>query len=154
MSDGVDRDEAASGQFNLEAGMDFDVTAADAHSLASDLEDAEAAPTDDTSTQALAEWVDSLKRLEDAAEAARKEVFETALDERVDTGESVGPLQRVEGANSYVTDAEGAFAAVADAGEDPLSVASVKVGALRDAIGARADDYVGQSKYTFYRRDA
>lgn len=154
MPEDVDEDRPASEQFDLSAGMRFDVTAADVHSLAADIEDAEAAPTDGMDTQALAEWVDALKRLESAVEEARKEVFEPALDDHVEPGQSVGPVQRVEGSNSYVTDAEAAFAAVADAGADPLDVAKVKVGALRDVLGAQADEYVGQSSYTYYRMES
>lgn len=158
MPDDIDTDAPASEQFDLTAGMDFDISAEEIHQLAARLKDAEAFGTaereaGEAEDEVLAEYIASLKMLENAAEEARKEVFEPALDDRVDVGDSVGPVQRLSGSSSYVHDAEGAFAAVADAGADPLAVADVKVGALRDVLGSRADEFVGQSEYSYYRRE-
>lgn len=153
MSDDIDTDAPASEQFDLTAGMDFQLSPDEIEVLVSDLESAESFDTDNATDHRLADYVAALKRLENAAEEARKDVFEPALDDRVDVGQSVGPVQRLSGSSSYVQDAEGAFAAVADAGADPLAVADVKVGALRDVLGSQADEFVGQSEYSYYRRE-
>lgn len=136
----------------MDAGMDFTLTPVDIHGLADELERAEAFDPDDADDEALADMVAACKRIEDAAETARKEVFEDALSERVDNGETVGPVAKQLGSHTYVTDAEGAFAAVAERGEDPLDVAKVKVGDLRDILGADADRFLGQSEYSYFRR--
>jgi len=100
----------------------------------------------------LAEHVAALKCLENAAEDARKDGYEDELDDRIDVGESVGPLSKVSGSNTGVGDAADAFAAVADQGEDPLDVATVKISALRDVLGREADEYIDEASYTYFRR--
>lgn len=150
--DTVDTDTPASEQFDLSFGTDLSLTIGDIAGPADDLERVpDAADPDDYSDEGLAELIAALKRLENAAEDARDHL-EDALDDRTEPGDRVGDIQRIEGKNSYVTDAEGAFAAVADAGEDPLDVASVKIGDLRDVLGRRADEYLGSSSYSYWRR--
>lgn len=153
MPDDIDTDAPASEQFDLSHGAAFEATVETLAEVARELELHDAANPDAMCDEDLADMVAALKHLENAAEEARKEVFEPALDDRVDVGQSVGPVQRLSGSSAYVQDAEGAFAAVADAGADPLAVADVKVGALRDVLGAHADEFVGQSEYSYYRRE-
>lgn len=148
----VDPDAPASEQFDLTDGMTFDVDPSDIKALASDLEDAETFDAADATDETLAEYVAALKWLADAAESARKDVFESELDERVDDGEQVADLQKLSGKNTWVSDDEAAFAAVADAGEDPMQVASVSIGDLRDVLGPEADEYIGESSYSYFRR--
>lgn len=133
-----------------------DVDADDLNTTARTLErvvesDADVSDADD---EPLADLAAACKRLENAAEDARKEVYEDELDDRVAEGETVGNLNKRLGSSSYVTDAEGAFAAVADAGEDPLAVANVSIGDLRDVLGAEADEYIGSSEYSYFRRQS
>jgi hypothetical protein len=101
----------------------------------------------------LAEHTAALKRLENAAENARKNGYEDELDDRVKAGETVGPLRKQTGRNTWVSDTEGAFAAVADHGNDPLDVASVGIGDLRDVLGDRAaEEYIEASSYSYFVR--
>jgi len=101
----------------------------------------------------LAEHSAALKRLEDAAEEARKEGYEDELDDRVDEGETVGPLRKQSGRNTWITDTEGAFAAVAEAGEDPLDVAEVGIRDLRDVLGdAAAEEFIDEASYEYFVR--
>lgn len=140
-------------RFDLGDAPDVDVT--ELQAAARTLEQTVEADADvsDADTDDLAALVSACKRLEDAAEEARKDVYEPELDDRVSEGEQVGDLHKRSGASSYVTDAEGAFAAVSDAGADPLDVAKVSVGDLRDVLGGDADAFVGQSEYSYFVRD-
>lgn len=138
--------------FDTTAGMDFDATPDDIHGLAADLEEAEDFDADEADDETLAEFSAALKRLENAAEDARKETFEGELSGRVEDGETVGPLRKQTGRNTWVADTEGAFAAVSEAGEDPLDVAKVSISSLRDVLGSDADEYIGSSEYEYFRR--
>jgi len=101
----------------------------------------------------LAEHTAALKRIENAAENARKNGYENELDDRVAAGEFVGPLRKRSGRNTWVSDTEGAFAAVAAHGDDPLDVATVSIGDLRDVLGDRAAEaYIDESSYTYFVR--
>jgi len=152
MSNGIDTDKPASEQFDLSTDDNEDLV--DPEKLEEVARELERVADTDLSCHGdefLAEHVAALKRLENAAEAARKDGYEDELDDRVAPGESVGPLSKVSGSNSWVADAEGAFAAVADEGVDPLDVAKVSIGDLRDVLGNRASDYIEASAYTYYR---
>lgn len=140
-------------QFDLTLGMQFDITPDEINELAHGLEQADVFDAEDADSETLAEFGAALKRLEDAAEDARKETFEDELADRVDDGESVGPLTKQSGRNTWVADTEAAFAAVADAGEDPMDVASVSISGLRDVLGGQADEYIGESSYSYFRRN-
>lgn len=147
-------DTPASEQFDLTHGTTYATTLDEIQTVARGLEEAEAYDPDAEDTESLAEIVAALNRLENAAEDARKEVFEDALDDRVDEGESIGPLVKQSGSSTWVTDDEAALAAVSEAGEDPLDVASVSIGDLRDVLGAEADEYIGSSSYSYFRRQS
>jgi len=139
-------------QFDLTLGMAFDIEPEEIDDLATGLAEAEAFDADSATDEHLAEYAAALKRLGDAAEDARKEVFEAALSERVDDGEQVGDLRKQSGRNTWVEDTEGAFAAVSERGKDPMDVATVSISALRDALGDDADAFIGSSDYTYFRR--
>lgn len=149
----TDPEQAGVDQFDLTLGMEFGVMPGGLYSTAAGLEQAEAFDTADASTETLAEYVAALKALEDAAEEARKEVFEDALSGRVDEGETVGSLQKCHGSRRYVTDDAAAFQAVDDAGGDPTEVASVKASKLPDVLGEDADEFLGETTYSYFRRD-
>lgn len=153
----MNEDEPASEQFDLgESAETPDVDAADLDAVARELERAVESEMDvsDTDAEDLAELSAACKRLEDATEEARKDIFEDELGDRVDDGERVGPLSKQSGRNTWVTDDEGAFAAVAEAGEDPMDVASVSIGDLRDVLGEDASEFIGESEYSYFRRVA
>jgi hypothetical protein len=153
MADSIDTDKPASEQFDLTTETNDEILDPEKlHEVAHELEKIPDADLSCHSSDFLAEHVEALKRLEDAVEDARKKGYEAELKPRVDDGEQVGNLQKRSGSNTFVADAEAAFAAVAEAGGDPLDVASVKVGALRDVLGASADEYLGSSEYTFFAR--
>jgi hypothetical protein len=147
----VDESKPASEQFDLTNNMSFDADLDDVRELTTALEQADAVDRD-KDDKALAEWVAALKALETAVEDARKDVFEAELDERTAVDDEVGPLVKRQGRNTWVPDDEAAFAAVADAGEDPMNVASVSIGDLRDVLGADADEYIDASTYEYFRR--
>jgi len=107
---------------------------------------------EDIDDDLLAEVVNLCKQIENAAEEARKDVFEPELSERVEEGEQVGPVRKLSGKNTYVTDNEAAFDAVLNAGHDPRDVASVKASKLKDVLGSDAEEYLGQSNYEYFRR--
>lgn len=155
MSNDIDPDKPASEQFDLSTETNDDLL--DPEKLQAIARELERVPDAELSCHAddyLAELVDATKRLESAAEDARKEGYEAELSPRIDDGEMVRNLQKRTGSHTYVTDTEGAFAAVADAGADPLDVAKVKVGDLRDVLGTKADDYLGQSEYSYFARQS
>ena len=145
-------DAPASDQFDLSMGMHFGITVDEIETLAQGLENAEEFDPEDTDDETLAEFVAALKRLESAAEDARKDVFEEALDDRVDEGETVGDIRKMQGSNRYVTDNAAAFDAVLDAGEDPRKVAKGSAPKLADLIGDDADELIGESSYSYFRR--
>jgi hypothetical protein len=122
------------------------------NNLAANLEEIPDIDLSSHDSEYLADLAAACKRLENAAEDARKDGYEDELDPRVDEGESIGPLTKQQGASTWVEDTEGAFAAVAETGEDPLRVASVNVTDLREVLGEHADEYLGQSNYTYFRR--
>lgn len=133
-----------------EPSFDFDVTPTEIKQLANRLGQAEG--YDDTDPEELAEYIDALKQLESVTEDARKNVFEPQLDRFVDVGDSVGNLTKQSGTHTWVNDTEGAFAAVSDAGCDPMDVADVSISDLRDVLGGRADAFIGEKTYEYYRR--
>ena len=151
----VDESKPASEQFDLSTETNGELLDPDKlHAIASELEKV---PDTDLSCHAnefLAELAAACKHIENAAEDARKDGYEGELHGRVDDGEQVGPLVKQSGRNTWVTDGEAAFAAVADAGADPMDVASVSIGDLRDVLGNDADEFIGESSYSYFRRQA
>lgn len=136
------------------AHMDFDVDAGEVRSMANRLQHAEVFDGEDLDTDEIAKLVSALKELENAAEDARKEYIEPVLSERVAVGETAWDLKRMEGSRRYVTDNEGAFDAVLDAGHDPRTVAKVNVGDLVDTLGQEAaSEFLGESTYDYFRRE-
>jgi hypothetical protein len=155
MSGDVDPSEPASEQFDTAVGMVFGVGHEDIAEMANSLEQAEAAPTDELTKRALADYVAALKRLEDAVEDARKDVFEPALDERASPGERVGNLNHATGSNRYVADEDGAIEALRAHDVDPMDVASLKASDAADLlelVGEDPDEYVEESEYDYWRR--
>lgn len=149
-------DDSPIDQFDLTYGMDFDLSAEEIAQFADELREAEAVDFDEMGNHELAAYVDAIKRLEDAAEEARKEFFEPALDDRVGVGQGIGNLRRVQRTNRFVTDDMAAIEAIEDAGGDPMSVASVKASDFRDvakSLGINPDEYLGETEYTYYRRE-
>lgn len=145
-------DRPASERFDLTAGMDFDVDPGEVSRVAGRLEQAEAVDPGELGTEELARWVSTLKLLEDAAEEARKSVFEPELDDRLSEGERVGDLAKRTGRSTWVEDDEAALEAARGAGADLHDVVSVSVSGLRDALGPEADEYIGESEYSYFRR--
>jgi hypothetical protein len=76
-------------QFDFTLGMEFDITPGDIYDLAQGLEQADAFDANGASDETLAEYSAALKALSDAAEDARKDVFENELDDRIATAKDV-----------------------------------------------------------------
>lgn len=105
---------------------------------------------DELSTETLEAAVAALKRVEKTAETVRKDRLEDALEAVPET--ELRTLERRTGRHTYVTDTQAALQAVADAGHDPIEVADVKVGRLREVLGdAVAEDYLDSSEYTYHQ---
>lgn len=142
-------------QFDLSLGMDFDLEPEDIEDLASGLEEAEGFDAESASDEELAEYAAALKRLADAAEDARKDVFEAELDDRTERDQEVGPLVKRCGSRRYVADEEGALEAIEEAGGDPTEAMNLKASDaadLMDALGIDAEEYIGTNEYEYFRR--
>lgn len=141
-------------QFDLQKGMDFDLTPGAIMGMANDLGEAEAYDTEVARAEELAQYVEAIRALEDAAEEA-KGVFEEALEEHVEVGDSIMNLRRQTGKNTWVADTEGAFAAVSQEGHDPLDVAKVSIGSLREVLGDEAaEEFIGEAEYDYFVRQS
>jgi len=105
---------------------------------------------------ALVKTRNELIRLEKAAEEARKEVIEPALDEEMDVGDRVDNVQRLEAERSTVTDNAAALEMLKDANVDPAEVVTVHPGQFAEAVeegGLDPSKVLDSEKYTYYRRD-
>ncbi len=151
----IDPNKPASEQFDLTMETNDDLL--DPEKLQEIAAELEKVPDTDLSCHAsefLAELAAACKRIENAAEDARKDGYEGELDDRVSEGQQVGPLVKQSGKSTWVTDTESAFAAVSEAGEDPMDVATVSISGLRDVLGPDADEFIGESNYTYFRRQS
>lgn len=111
---------------------------------------------DTSNVKALAKMRNALIRLENAAEEARKQVIEPALDDEMDIGESQAGVQRLEGERPTVTDNAAALEMLEAAGADPAEVVRIHPKQFVEAVdGTRFDPSVviDHEKYTFYRRN-
>jgi len=109
----------------------------------------------EASDDELADLVATLKQLEDVAESARKESVEDELAERVEIGETVGPVTHVEGHSKYVADEGAAINCLREAGADPMEAMEVKARLLADVAedaGLDPDEFIGRSAYSYFRR--
>jgi hypothetical protein len=77
---------------------------------------------DTSNAKALAKMRNALISLEQAAEEARKQVIEPALDDEMDVGDSVAGVQRSEAERPTVADNAAALEMLEDAGTDPAEV--------------------------------
>lgn len=152
----MDESKPASEQFDLTTETNDDLLDPDKiHAIAGELEKVPDSDLSCHDSEFLATLAAACKHVENAAEDARKDGYEDELDDRVSEGERVGPLVKQSGTNTWVDDSEGAFAAVADAGEDPMDVAKVSIGDLRDVLGDNdAEEFIGSKPYTYFRREA
>ncbi|AWB28490.1 hypothetical protein [Halococcoides cellulosivorans] len=110
---------------------------------------------DTSNAKALAKMRNALKRLEDAAQDARKGEIEPALDEEVDVGDNVGDVVRVTQSRSTVTDTEAALEMLEDADADPGDLMRIYVGRFRDAVNGSDSDpseVIEDEEYTCYHR--
>lgn len=111
---------------------------------------------EDIDDETLATLLDILKRLEDAAEDARKNGVEPELDERVAVDESVGPVTRTKRHRKYVKDEDAVLNCLREAGVDPAEAMTVKASKLVDVAedaGLDVKQFIGRSNYTYYRRN-
>lgn len=105
---------------------------------------------------ALVKTRNELIRLEKAAEEARKQVIEPALDDEMDVGDRVDNVQRLEAERSTVTDNAAALEMLKDANADPAEVVTVHSGQFVDAVegtGLDPSEVLNREKYTYYRRE-
>ena len=111
---------------------------------------------DTSNAKALAKMRNELISLEKAAEEARKQVIEPALDDEMDVGDSVAGVQRLEGKQPTVTDNAAALKMLEDAGADPAEVVRIHPKQFIDAVDGTGVDpsmIIDHEEYTFYRRD-
>lgn len=92
----------------------------------------------------------SLKELEDTVEDVRKELVEPELDERVDPGERLHGLHRVQSHRKYVAEDVGSVIGRAAAlGIDFTDFVSLDASTLADEHPDLAE--IGVTDYTYYR---
>jgi len=106
--------------------------------------------------KSLAKIRNLLMNLEKAAEEARKEVVEPALDEEMEVGDNVAGIQRLEGKQPTVTDNVAALEMLKKAGADPEEVVRVYPSRLVDAVdgtGIDPSEIIEYEEYTYYRRN-
>jgi len=110
---------------------------------------------DTTNAKALAKMRNALIRLEKAAEEARKQVVEPALDNEMEVGDSVSGLQRLEGKRPTVTDNVAALKMLDDADADTGEVLRIYPKQFVDAVdgtGVDPSEVTDREEYTYYRR--
>ncbi|WP_132060228.1 hypothetical protein [Halorussus amylolyticus] len=111
---------------------------------------------DTSNTRALAKMRNALKRLENVAEEARKQVIEPALDDEMDVGDRVAGVQRLEREQRTVTDNAAALEMLEDAGADPAEVMRIYPKQFVDAVDGTGVDpsvVIDREESTYYRRD-
>ncbi|EMA67589.1 hypothetical protein C461_07679 [Halorubrum aidingense JCM 13560] len=111
---------------------------------------------DTSNAIALTKMRKALMDLENAAEEARKQVIEPALDEEMDVGDCVAGLQRVEAEQPTVTDTATAIEMLEDAGADPAEVVRIYPKQFVDAVDGTSVDpsvVIDYTEYTYYRQD-
>jgi bifunctional N-acetylglucosamine-1-phosphate-uridyltransferase/glucosamine-1-phosphate-acetyltransferase GlmU-like protein len=114
------------------------------------LESVESDDFSDMSDIELVEARSHLKELEEVVEDVRKQQADAELDTRVDVGEKLYGLTRVESHTKYVTDDPSTVVARAVAnGMDIDSFVSIKASALADEDEEIAE--IKESEYTYYR---
>jgi hypothetical protein len=105
---------------------------------------------------ALVKMRNALISLENAAEEARKQVIEPALDDEMDVGDSVAGVQRLEAERPTVTDTAAALEMLEDVGAGPAGVVRVSPKQFVDAVdgtGVDLSTIIEHEAYTYYRRD-
>lgn len=111
---------------------------------------------DTSNAKALAKMRTALISLENAAEEARKQVIEPALDDEMDIGERVAGVQRWEGEQPTVTDNAAALEILEEAGVDPAEVVRINPKQFVNAVDGTGVDpsvVIDREEYTYYRRD-
>lgn len=142
-------------QFALDAGMSFPTRVDQIQALTHELEQAEVFDAESAASETLAEYAAALKALKDAAEEARKDVFEAELDERTDINDEIGPLTKRRGSNKSISDEQAAIDALEAAGADPtqaMALKRTKFEDLAEAVGVDPDEYVDTYEYSYFRR--
>jgi phospholipase/lecithinase/hemolysin len=111
---------------------------------------------DTSNVKALAKTRNALISLEKAAEEARKQVIEPALDEEMDVGDSVAGVQRLKAGRPTVADNTTALEMLEAAGADPAEIVRISPKQFIDAVDGTSVDpsvVIDHEEYTFYRRD-
>jgi phospholipase/lecithinase/hemolysin len=111
---------------------------------------------DTSNPKALATMRNALISLENAAEEARKQIIEPALDDEIDVGDTVAGVQRLEAERPTVTDSAAALEMLEDAGADPAAVVRIHPNQFVDAVDGTGIDpsvLIDHEEYTFYRRN-
>jgi len=111
---------------------------------------------DTNNATALAKMRNALINLEDAANEARKDVIEPALDNKMDDGDRVANLRKLRIEKPTVTDTAAAMAMLEDAGADPAEVIRINPRQFIDTLdGTSVDPFVvvDNTEYTQYRQD-
>ena len=141
--------------FDLDAFMDFDVIPSDIDQLTHGLEQAQAFDVANASKEELADFSAALKRLSDAAKAARKDVFEAELTDRTDEGEQVGDVKKVVRRNRSLKNQRSALTELHNAGVDLTSVCKINLTDFESAAesaGIDPDPHIDVNESEYMRR--
>lgn len=102
------------------------------------------------SDEELVEVRTHLKELEDTVESVRKEQADAELEERVEPGEKLLGLHRVQSHNKYVADDVGTvIGRAASRGIDYTEFVSIDASTLADVAPDLAE--IGRAEYTYFR---
>jgi hypothetical protein len=148
-------DDVSLDDFDLTAGMEFDIDVEDIEEMSNQLRQAEAFDVEEASSERLAEFSSALKELADHVEDARKDVFEAQLDKRVEVDENVGPLVKRHGSRRYVENRERAIRALEANDIDPVAAMKFNAKDLEEILrehGLDPREHVSTTEYEYFRR--
>lgn len=121
------------------------------------LDSLSAGDCENLSDEQIASLRSAVKGVEDTAEDARKDAVEEEMDTRVDAGESLAGVTRVESHNKYVTgDETSVIMSAVSRGIDPSLFTEVNASDLAavsedEDVDADFSDDIGRFTYTYYR---
>jgi len=121
------------------------------------LESLSQADCEEMSGEEIATLRTVVKGVEDTAEDARKDAVEEEMDARVDAGESLAGVTRVESHNKYVAgDEQSIIMSAVSRGINPARFTEVNATDLAelsdgDDVDADFSEEVGRFTYTYYR---
>lgn len=149
-------DDGILDQFDLTAGMDFQLSIDDIYEITRELEMVEAVEFEQQADEELAEFAFALKGLEDAVKTARKDHFEKALDDRTEPGDRIGRLKKVESGRTYIDNEDAAIRALEHNDINPIDAMELNVKqfeTLASQHGINPDAFTYRKTWSYFQRE-